>query len=295
MDGLCQPRPWQMRMVQTCMQAAEKKAAEEREEQLTRERQQAEAAAQAAEQERQELNRQRQMLVARAEGSAVIAKAGPGLTTSGRVEVPATIEVSAVVSNVVAGEAGPVISGAANVTDAEVRSLEAVLVCWIRGELMFTFLHHHYIPLHIVTYMVGYITNHYICGGCHEPLDMQDIIIAVAGEVARLFCQQQRDAYSAQEAIGRGPLTKMDSTELQHWMNAICMAVQAAVTSRLRTACATFSAGDDTQPHAQHFSVCSLITIINVPCWLCCEVMNGFACIHAFSACMAIQGPCSPT
>jgi hypothetical protein len=109
------------------MQVAERKAAAERAEQLDRERQQAEAAAKAAEQERVALNRQRQMLVARAEGTAVIAKAGPGLTTSGRIKVPATIEVSAVVSNVLSGEAGPVVCGAANVTDAEVSSLVRAL------------------------------------------------------------------------------------------------------------------------------------------------------------------------
>lgn len=108
------------------MQEAERQAAAERAEQLERERQQAAEAVKAAETERVALNKERQMLVARAEGSAVIAKAGPGLTTSGRVKVPATIEVSAVASNVLSGEAGPVVCGAAHLADAEVSSTNSL-------------------------------------------------------------------------------------------------------------------------------------------------------------------------
>lgn len=102
------------------LQEAEREAAAKRVERLERERQQAAEAAKAAEAEKLALNKLRDMLVARAEGSAVIAAAGPGLTTSGRVSVPATMEVSAEVKNVIAGEAGPVIGGAADVADAQV-------------------------------------------------------------------------------------------------------------------------------------------------------------------------------
>lgn len=85
---------------------------------------------------------------------------------------------------------------------------------------------------------------------------MQDISITVAGELASLFCKQQMDALVAQKAIGRGPLMKMNQTELQHWMNELCMAVQAAATSRLRSACEQFSAADESETKMQHFSVC---------------------------------------
>lgn len=108
------------------MQEAERQAAAERAEQLEQERRKAEEATRVAEIERVALNKERQMLVVRAEGSAVIAKAGPGLTTSGRVKVPATIEVSAVASNVLSGEVGPVVAGAANLADAEVTSTKTV-------------------------------------------------------------------------------------------------------------------------------------------------------------------------
>lgn len=107
------------------VQEAERQAAAERAEQLERERRQAAEAAAAAEKERVALNKERQMLVARAEGTAVIGKAGLGLTTSGRVKVPATIEVSAEATNVLSGEAGPVVAGAAHLEDAKVSCTEA--------------------------------------------------------------------------------------------------------------------------------------------------------------------------
>ena len=115
------------------LQVAEREAAAKRAEQLEQERQQAVEAVKAAEQEKAALNKLRDMLVVRAEGSAVVAAAGPGLTTSGKVSVPAQIEVSAEVRNVLAGEAGPVIGGAADVADATV-SFQCLL--------LFSSLHH---------------------------------------------------------------------------------------------------------------------------------------------------------
>lgn len=63
------------------------------------------------------------------------------------------------------------------------------------------------------------------------------------------------DALVAQKAIGRGPLMKMDQLELQHWMNELCMAVQAAAASRLRDACSQFSAVGESATQMLQFSV----------------------------------------
>jgi hypothetical protein len=110
---------------------------------------------------------------------------------------------------------------------------------------------------------------HCICStySIQKTVKMQDNIVGVAGEVAGHFCKQQKDAFTAQQAIGRGPLMKMNISELQHWMNEICMVVQAAATSKLRIACAKFSAADDNKAQLQHFSVCTSMT--SLVCWLC--------------------------
>ena len=91
--------------------------------------------------------------------------------------------------------------------------------------------------------------------GVSRVCGLQDISITVAGEVASLLCKQQMSALVAQKAIGRGPLMKMNQIELQHWMNELSMAVQAAATSRLRDACTQFSAVGETGTQMQQFSV----------------------------------------
>jgi hypothetical protein len=95
-------------------------AAEERARQEEEARQAALATARAAEEERQALNKQRHMFIVRAEGRAAIAKAKAGLMTDGRIQMPASVEVSAEAANVLAGEVGPVVRGTANLADAEV-------------------------------------------------------------------------------------------------------------------------------------------------------------------------------